>query len=396
MQHKNCGFGTSTIHGGAEKNPFGTLATPIYQTSTFIFDTAEQGGRRFALEEGGHIYSRLGNPTTDVLEKRMAILEKGEACVSFASGMGAIAATFWTFTKAGGHILADKTLYGCTYALLSHGMTKFGVDVSFIDMSNLDEVRSNLRPDTSIVYLETPANPNLKIVDIAAVAKIAKEKAPNTKVVVDNTFATPYITNPISFGADIVVHSATKYLNGHGDVIAGFAIGSGEDMLKMRLEGLKDFTGAVLGSFEAYLIIRGLKTLEVRMERHCSNAMKVAEFLEKHPKIDAVYYPGLKGHPGHDIAKKQMSCSGGIMAFEIKGGLEAGKKLLNSLELCSLAVSLGDTETLIQHPASMTHSPYTREERLNSGITDGLIRLSVGLENINDIIADLEQGLAKL
>lgn len=396
MKNSTCGFGTTTIHGGAEKHPFGTLSTPIYQTSTFVFDSAEQGGRRFALEEGGHIYSRLGNPTTDVLEKRMAMLEKGEACVAFSSGMGAIAATFWTFTQAGGHILADKTLYGCTYALLSHGMTKFGVDVTFIDMSNLDEVKANLKSNTAIVYLETPANPNLKLVDIEAISKIAKEITPAAKVVVDNTFSTPFITNPIVLGADIVVHSATKYLNGHGDVIAGFAVGTGADMLRMRLEGLKDFTGAVLGAFEAYLIIRGLKTLEVRMERHCTNATAVAEFLKNHPKVEAVYFPGLVDHPGHDIAKKQMRCFGGIMAFEIKGGIEAGKKLLNSLELCTLAVSLGDTETLIQHPASMTHSPYTQEERLNAGITDGLIRLSVGLENVADIIADLEQGLAKI
>lgn len=396
MKNFNNGFGTLSIHGGAEKNPYGTLCTPIYQTSTFVFDSAEQGGRRFALEEGGHIYSRLGNPTTDVLEKRMAILEKGEACVAFSSGMGAIASTFWTFTKAGSHILADKTLYGCTYALLSHGMTKFNVEVTFVDMSNLEEVRANIKENTAIVYFETPANPNLKIVDIAEIAKISKQLAPAAKIVVDNTFPTPYITNPITLGADIVVHSATKYLNGHGDVIAGFAIGRLEDMIKMRLEGLKDFTGAVLGSFEAYLIIRGLKTLEIRMERHCSNAMKIAKFLEKHPKIEKVYYPGLETHEGHEIAKKQMTSFGGIIAFEIKGGMEAGKKLLNSLDLCTLAVSLGDTETLIQHPASMTHSPYTQEERLDAGITDGLVRLSVGIENSEDIIADLEQGLANL
>lgn len=393
MDKKFTGFGTHAVHAGAEKNPYGCLTTPIYQTSTFVFDSAEQGGRRFALEEPGHIYSRLGNPTLDVLERKVADLEKAEAAVAFASGMGGIAATFWTFLKSGDHVVADKTLYGCTYALMSHGLTKFGVTVDFVDMCDLDAVKAAIKPNTVMLYFETPANPNLKIIDIEAIVKIADGKM---KVVVDNTFATPYLTNPIVLGADIVVHSATKYLNGHGDVIAGFVVGKLEDMLQVRLAGIKDFTGAVLGAFEAFLITRGLKTLEIRMDRHCDNAMKIAQFLETHPNVEAVYYPGLPNHPGYDIAKRQMRKFGGIMAFEIKGGVEAGKKFLNSLELCTLAVSLGDCETLIQHPASMTHSPYTREERLDAGITDGLIRLSVGIENADDIIADLKTGLDNL
>ncbi|MEG0068627.1 methionine gamma-lyase [Cetobacterium sp.] len=386
------GFGTISIHGGSQKNPFGTLATPIYQTSTFIFDSAEQGGRRFALEEDGYIYSRLGNPTTSVVEEKLALLEEGEAGLATASGMGAIASVMWTVLKAGDHVISDKTLYGCTFALLSHGLTKFGIDVEFVDTSNLEEVKKAMRPNTRVVYLETPANPNLKIVDIEAVSKIAHENK-DTLVVVDNTFATPYCQKPLTLGADLVVHSATKYLNGHGDVIAGFVVGNKDLVTQIRLVGVKDMTGAVLSPMDAYFIIRGMKTLEVRMERHCSNAKKVAEFLNAHPKVETVFYPGLKTHPGHDIACKQMKNFGGIFAFELKEGFEAGKKLLNNLELCSLAVSLGDTETLIQHPASMTHSPYTREERLTAGITDGLVRISVGLENVDDIIEDLRKGL---
>ena len=395
METKKCGLGTTAIHAGTLKNLYGTLAMPIYQTSTFIFDSAEQGGRRFALEEDGYIYTRLGNPTTTVLENKIAALEEGEAAVATSSGMGAISSTLWTVLKAGDHIVTDKTLYGCTFALMNHGLTKFGVEVTFVDTSNLDEVKKAMKKNTRVVYLETPANPNLKIVDLEALAKLAHTN-PNTLVIVDNTFATPYMQKPLKLGVDIVVHSVTKYINGHGDVIAGLVITNKELADQIRFVGLKDMTGAVIGPQEAYYIIRGMKTFEIRMERHCKNARAVADFLNKHPKIQKVYYPGLETHPGYEIAKKQMKDFGAMISFELKGGFEAGKTLLNNLSLCSLAVSLGDTETLIQHPASMTHSPYTKEEREAAGITDGLVRLSVGLENIEDIIADLEQGLAKI
>ena len=395
MENKKCGLGTTAIHAGTLKNLYGTLAMPIYQTSTFIFDSAEQGGRRFALEEAGYIYTRLGNPTTTVLEDKIAALEEGEAAVATSSGMGAISSTLWTILKAGDHIVTDKTLYGCTFALMCHGLTRFGIDVTFVDTSNLDEVKNAMKENTRVVYLETPANPNLKIVDIEALAKIAHTN-PNTLVIVDNTFATPYMQKPLTLGADIVVHSVTKYINGHGDVIAGLVITNKALADQIRFVGLKDMTGAVLGPQDAYYIIRGMKTFEIRMERHCKNARKVVEFLNNHPKIERVYYPGLETHPGYEIAKKQMKDFGAMISFELKGGFEAGKTLLNSLKLCSLAVSLGDTETLIQHPASMTHSPYTKEEREAAGITDGLVRLSVGLENVEDIIADLEQGLKKI
>ena len=392
---KKCGLGTTAIHAGTLKNLYGTLAMPIYQTSTFIFDSAEQGGRRFALEEAGYIYTRLGNPTTTVLENKIAVLEEGEAGVAMSSGMGAISSTLWTVLKAGDHIVTDKTLYGCTFALMNHGLTRFGVEVTFVDTSNLEEVKNAMKENTRVVYLETPANPNLKIVDLEALSKIAHTN-PNTLVIVDNTFATPYMQKPLKLGADIVVHSVTKYINGHGDVIAGLVITNKELADQIRFVGLKDMTGAVLGPQDAYYIIRGMKTFEIRMERHCANAKKVVEFLNKHPKIEKVYYPGLETHSGYEIAKKQMKDFGAMISFELKGGFEAGKTLLNNLKLCSLAVSLGDTETLIQHPASMTHSPYTKEEREAAGITDGLVRLSVGLENVEDIIADLEQGLEKI
>lgn len=395
MENKKAGFGTISIHGGSCKNPYGTLAVPIFQTSTFVFDSAEQGGKRFALEEPGYIYSRLGNPTTTVLEDKIAQLEHGEAAVATSSGMGAISSVMWTILKAGDHIISDKTLYGCTFAFFNHGLSRFGIEISFIDTADAEAVKKAMKPNTRAIYLETPANPNLKIVDIKTVAEIAHTN-PNTLVVVDNTFSTPYCQRPLELGADIVVHSATKYLNGHGDVIAGMVISRKDLVDQIRLVGIKDMTGSVLGPMEAYLIIRGMKTLEVRMRKHCENALKVAEFLEAHDKVAEVYFPGLKSHPGHEIAAKQMDAFGGIMSFELKGGFEAGKILLNNLKLCSLAVSLGDTETLIQHPASMTHSPYTKEERMEAGITDGLVRLSVGLENIEDIIADLEYGLSKI
>ncbi|MGL5650616.1 MAG: methionine gamma-lyase [Paraclostridium sp.] len=393
---KNKKFATKAIHGGHKKDPVsGALTTPIYQTSTFVFDSAEQGGRRFALEEDGFIYSRLGNPTNAQLEEKMALLENGEACMSTGSGIGAITSALWTALKAGDHIVASKTLYGCTYAMLNHGISRYGVEVTFVDATNLDEVKGAMKENTKVVYLETPANPDLKLVDIEAISKIA-HKVEGCMVFVDNTFCTPYLQRPLELGADVVVHSATKYLNGHGDVIAGFVVGKKDFITQVRLFGVKDMTGSVLSPFDAYLILRGMKTLQIRMDRHTKNAIEVAKFLESHPNVETVSYPGLESFPQYELAKKQMDMPGGMIAFEVKGGLEGGKKLLNSLELCTLAVSLGDCETLIQHPASMTHSPYTQEERAEAGISEGLIRISVGLEGAEDIIADLKQGLDRL
>jgi len=389
---KTMGFATRAIHGGHVKDQFGALATPIHQTATFTFESAEQGGRRFALEEGGYIYSRLGNPTNTQLEDKLAMLEGAEAAISTASGIGAVASAFWTVLKAGDHVVAAKTLYGCTYAYLNHGISRYGVEVTFVDTTNLEEVRQAMRENTKVVYLETPANPNLEVADIEAISEIAHQNK-DCIVMVDNTFCTPYIQRPLEFGADVVIHSGTKFLNGHGDVISGFVVGSGEFIKNVRLFGVKDMTGASLSPFDAFLIIRGMKTLEIRMEKHCENAMKVAKFLEGHNAVEKVYYPGLESFPQYELAKKQMSLPGAVIAFEVKGGIEEGKKVINSTEICTIAVSLGDAETLIQHPASMTHSPYTKEEREMAGISDGLIRIAVGLENVEDIINDLDNAL---
>ncbi|KAF5062098.1 methionine gamma-lyase [Anaerotignum sp.] len=397
MAHESGGFGTKAIHAGNIRDKqYGSLTMPIYQTSTFFFENCEQGGHRFAGQENGYIYTRLGNPTTSVLESKVAALENGEACVAASSGMGAISSCLWSIAGAGKHILADETLYGCTFALLQHGMTRYGVDVTFVDTSNLDVVKANLKENTVCIYLETPANPNLKIADISEISRIAHSFNPSIKVVCDNTFASPYLQRPLELGADVVVHSATKYLNGHGDVIAGFVIGKADFMQEVRMFGLKDMTGAVLGPFESFLILRGLKTLEIRMQRHCASAKAIAEFLDGHEKVEKVYFPGLVNHPGHEIAKKQMDDFGGMISFEVKGGKEAGMKFVNSLSLATIAVSLGDAETLIEHPASMTHSTYGEEDLKAAGISAGLIRLSVGLENVEDIIADLSMGLEKI
>lgn len=397
MVKENSGFGTKAIHGGKMKDTqYGALTMPIYQTSTFEFDCCEQGGRRFAGEEKGYIYTRLGNPSISAVENKVALLEGGEACAAASSGMGAVSACLWSIAGAGKHILADETLYGCTFALLNHGMTRYGVEVTFVDTSDLEQVKANLKENTVCVYLETPANPNLKISDIQAVAELAHAYNPAIQVVCDNTFASPYLQRPLELGADVVIHSATKYLNGHGDVIAGFVVGTEAFINEVKLFGLKDMTGATLGPFEAFLIMRGLKTMEIRMERHCENAKKVAEYLVKQEKVERVYYPGLETHPGYEIAKKQMQDFGAMISFEVKGGKEGGMKFVNSLSMIPIAVSLGDAETLVQHPASMTHSVYTEEELKAAGISAGLIRLSVGLENAEDIIADLELGFSKI
>ena len=397
MVKENSGFGTKAIHGGKMKDTqYGALTMPIYQTSTFEFDCCEQGGRRFAGEEKGYIYTRLGNPSISAVENKVALLEGGEACAAASSGMGAVSACLWSIAGAGKHILADETLYGCTFALLNHGMTRYGVEVTFVDTSDLEQVKANLKENTVCVYLETPANPNLKISDIQAVAELAHAYNPAIQVVCDNTFASPYLQRPLELGADVVVHSATKYLNGHGDVIAGFVVGTEAFINEVKMFGLKDMTGATLGPFEAFLIMRGLKTMEIRMERHCANAKKVAEYLVKQEKVERVYYPGLETHPGYEIAKKQMQDFGAMISFEVKGGKESGMKFVNSLSMIPIAVSLGDAETLVQHPASMTHSVYTEEELKAAGISAGLIRLSVGLENAEDIIADFELVFSKI
>ncbi|MDL2248223.1 methionine gamma-lyase [Tyzzerella sp. OttesenSCG-928-J15] len=393
---KNYGFATRQIHAGAKEDAYGSLCQPIYQTSTFKFQTVEQGGARFAGEEAGYIYTRLGNPTQQVLEERMASLENGEAALATASGMGAITSALWSAIDGESEILADETLYGCTFALLTHGMSKFGVKLRLVDMTNPENIREHLNEKTKVVYFESPCNPTLKIVDIEAVSRITHEYNPEIKVMVDNTFSSPYLQRPLDLGADVVLHSATKYLNGHGDVIAGIIVGKKDFIDTCRMFGLKDMTGAVIGPFDAFLLIRGLKTLDIRMDRHCKNTRLIAEFLKGHPAIKKVYYPGFEDFSGHEVAKKQMSEFGGMVAVETYKNKAETAAALNHLKLATIAVSLGDAETLVEHPATMTHSTYNAEELAAANIPEGLVRISVGLENPEDIIADFKQVFDRL
>lgn len=392
---KNSGFATKQIHVGKIEIPgIAPLATPIFQTSTFEFDSTAEGAARFAGEEEGYIYTRLGNPNTAKIAAKLAALEHAEAGMAMGSGMGAVSSVMWTVLHAGDHLLADDTLYGCTFAFFTHGLTRYGVEVTLVNFEDIDAVKAAIRPNTKAFYFETPTNPSLKLIDIEAIASLAHYACPDAKVIVDNTFSTPYIQTPIDLGADIVIHSATKYLNGHGDVIAGMAVGTKEFINECNMFGLKDMTGAVLGPFEAFLIDRGMKTLDIRVQKHCDNAMKVARFLESHPMVERVLYPGLESHPRHELAKKQMHNGfGGIITFELKCGREKSAEFVNSLKLCTIAVSLGDAETLIEHPATMTHSTYTPEELAQAGIGESMLRLSVGLEDAEDIIEDLRAGL---
>ncbi|ACB86020.1 methionine gamma-lyase [Natranaerobius thermophilus] len=383
---------TRIVHADeGQKNEAGALRTPIYQSSTFVFDNVEQGAARFAGEEAGYIYTRLGNPTQKNLEKQMANLEGGDDAIALGSGMAAVSAVVMNLLNCGDHMVASDTLYGCTHSLFDELLPNWGIEVTFVDTSEPENIRAAIKDNTKVIYTETPANPTISITDLEEVVKIAKEKDDITTVV-DNTFMTPYLQRPLEMGIDIVIHSATKYLGGHGDTVAGIVVGFEELIGDIKMTTVKDL-GGIIAPFDAFLLLRGIKTLAVRVDKICENAMKVAKFLEEHPAVERVYYPGLESHPQHELAKKQMEDFGGIIAFELKGGFEAGKNLLNNVELCTLAVSLGDVDTLIQHPASMTHSVVPQEEREKAGITDGMVRVSVGIEDVDDIIEDLKQGM---
>jgi len=385
---------TQAIHAGRiNDEQFGSLATPLYQTSTFIFENAEQGAKRFAGEEEGFIYSRLGNPTTRQLEMRVAAMEGMEDAAATATGMAAVSGALLANLSAGDHLISSKAVYGCSFALMSHMLTKFGIEVTFVDMEDPSTIEAAIQPNTKMVFLETPINPNLVVLDLKAILDISNKH--NLISVVDNTFLTPVLQRPVEFGADIVIHSATKYLNGHGDVVAGIICGSKEMIEHIKLTSLKDI-GGTMSPHDAWLILRGIKTLSVRVERHCQNAQRVAEYLESHPNVERVYYPGLKSHPGYKFIGTQMKGAGGVIAFELKTNLQGGAEFINRMELFSIAVSLGDAESLIQHPASMTHSPYSDEERREAGISDSLIRISTGLENVEDLIEDLKQSLDQI
>lgn len=382
---------TQAIHSGRiNDEQFGSLATPLYQTSTFIFDNAEQGAQRFAGETEGYIYTRLGNPTTRQLEMRIAAMEGMEDGAATATGMAAVSAALLANLSAGDHIISSKAVYGCTFALISHMLTKFGIEVSFVDMAEPKNIIDEIKANTKVVFLETPINPNLEVLDLAEILAITKEH--KLISVVDNTFMTPVLQQPAKYGADIIVHSATKYLNGHGDVVAGIICGTSEMINHIKLTALKDI-GATISPHDAWLILRGLKTLPIRIERHCQNAQLIAEYLESHPNVAKVYYPGLASHAGHKYIGDQMKAAGGVIAFELHTDIKGGADFINRMKLFSIAVSLGDAESLIQHPASMTHSPYSDEERRSAGISDSLIRISAGLENVTDLIEDLQQSL---
>jgi methionine-gamma-lyase len=393
MEKREFGVETKIIHGEQHGlNPFGSLGLPIFQTSTFVFENAAQGAARFAGKEEGYIYSRIGNPSTTQVEKKLAYLEGAEDACAFSSGMGAISGSTSTLLKTGDRLISDTAIYGCTFALFNHKLPEFGIDVEFVDFRDLKALKKALEKKTTMTYCETISNPTMKVSDIKAVAEMAHSANEDCIVVVDNTFATGLLCKPLSFGADIVVHSATKFLNGHGDILAGFAASSKKYMDKIRIVGLKDLTGAVLGPQEAFLLNRGLKTLVIRMEKHCANAQKVAEALEKDTRLKNVAYPGLKSHVDAAIIARELKGFGGMIAFETETP-KIAEKMMDSVKLCGLAVSLGDAESLIQHPGSMTHSTYSDEEMKKAGFSKCLVRVSVGLEDPDDIIWDLTQAL---
>ena len=390
---KNLGFNSKLIHGGGHHDEYGAATVPIYQTSTFRFDSAEDGAACFAGEKDGYVYTRIGNPTVSALERQVAELEHGYGAVAFASGMGAVSTVYMAYLNAGDHMISSDAVYGASRTMMEGHMSRFGVQSTYVKTENLENIKAAIRPNTKMLYIETPANPTMGITDIAACAKIAKEH--NLLLVVDNTFCSPYLQNPLDLGADVVLHSVTKFINGHADIVGGIVITKTQELYK-QLHVMMLNLGGNMDPHQAYMVIRGLKTLGIRIDRAQESAMKVAEFLESHPQVSSVAYPGLKSHPQYELAKKQMRGTGTMISFVLKGGLEAGRKLMNNVKMCILAVSLGGVETLIQHPASMTHSKVSATAKAAAGITDGLVRFSVGIENVEDIIADLKQALDKI
>nr|KXH70659.1 MAG: methionine gamma-lyase [Candidatus Thorarchaeota archaeon SMTZ1-83] len=389
MRHR---IETEIVHGVHVSDPHtGAHSMPIYQTSTFVFENSEQGARRFKGEEGGYIYTRLGNPNTDALAKKVAVLEGFEAGLTMGSGMASLANVILVAARAGDHIVVDDTVYGGTDYLVEDDIRRLGIEVTRLDASDAEAVADATKPNTTLVLIETPANPTLKVIDIAAIAEITHRE--NALLCVDNTFMTPYCQRPKDFGADIVCHSATKYIAGHGDVVAGVLVG--EKAFVTRAYDAATHYGWTLAPINAWLALRGLKTLALRMQRSCANALAIAQWLEMHQAIERVHYPFLKSHPQYELARRQQRSGGGIIAFEMKKGYDAGKALMDNVRLCTLAVSLGDCDTLIQHPASMTHAGMSRNALLEAHITPGLVRLSVGIEHVDDIIEDLDQAIRK-
>ena len=392
------GFGSAAIHAGHEQDPNYAHQTPIYASSTFVYDTAQQGMKRFAGEEQGYIYSRWGNPTFTEAEQRISALETFQLNIEtkgilHASGMAAISTLFLSNLKQGDKVLTHFSLYGGSEEILYKLFPEFGVEAVIVDLRQLNKVEDIIKNNKAIkmMYLETPANPTIQCVDIEELTKIAKKYG--VKVACDNTFATPYLQQPFKYGVDFVVHSTTKFLNGHGTAIGGIVLGRDLEFMKTKATKVQRLLGGNSNPFDAFLLIQGIKTLEIRMERHCENAMKVAQFLEQHEAVSKVNYAGLASHADHAVATKQMKKAGGMLSFELKKGLQGGIEFMNKLKMCIRTVSLGTVDTLLCHPASMTHFGVPKEQRERYGITDGLIRMSVGIENSEDIIADLEQSL---
>ena len=384
------GFFTRQVHAGEFEDPMGSAVVPIYQTSTFKFKNADHGAACFSGEDDGYIYTRLGNPTIGALEAAVANLESGYGGIATSSGMAAITTVYLALLGQGKHIVSHNSLYGPSRVVMESLFSRFGVNYSYVDTTNLQNVIDAIRPETTMIYTETPANPTIGITDLKGLADIAHQH--NIPLVVDNTFCSPYLQRPIELGADVVVHSMTKFLNGHADVVAGMIVTATKD-LYTKIKPVMTNMGCNMDPHQAYLVHRGLKTLGLRIEKAQKSAIEIAAYLEKHPKVEWVKYPGLESHPQFELAKKQMDGPGTMISFELKGGLEAGKKLMDNVQLILLAVSLGGVESLIQHPASMTHSKVSHEKKLEAGISDGLVRFSVGIEDTNDLLADLEHAL---
>ncbi len=393
MDTKHLGINSKLVHAGSAHDPYGSATVPIYQTSTFAFDSAQNGAERFAGQADGYIYTRLGNPTVAALERQMAELENGHGAVATSSGMGAVSTLYMALLAQGAHVVGTASVYGPSRGLIEKHFSRFGVEYTFLDTSDLDQVRAAMRPTTRLVYLETPSNPAMVVTDIAAVADIAH--AHGCPVAVDNTFASPYLQRPLDRGADVVLHSVTKFINGHADVVGGILVAKAEEMCR-SLRSMMISLGCNMDPHQAYLVLRGVKTLAVRVERAQANALKIARWLESHPKVEWVRYVGLPSHPQHELAGQQMCGPGAMISFELKGGLEAGRVLMDSVRLATLAVSLGGVETLVEHPASMTHAGMSRDDRLDAGISDGLVRYSVGIEDAEDLIADLAQAMDRV
>jgi methionine-gamma-lyase len=393
MKHQNAGFNTKLIHAGAFKDEFGSATVPIYQTSTFKFKNAQHGADCFAGKSNGYIYTRIGNPTIRALEQNIAALENGYDGIATSSGMAAITSVYMALLGANSHIISTGAVYGPARGVLEQDFSRFNVEASFVNTADTKNILEAIKPNTKVLYIETPANPTMEITDIAACVRIAKKHG--LLLVVDNTFCSPYLQKPLEMGADVVLHSVTKFINGHADIVGGIIVAKDPEVYK-KIRHSMVYMGCNMDPTQAFMVLRGVKTLAIRIDRAQENAAKVAAFLQGHPKVEWIKYPGLTSHPQYELAISQMKGFGSMMSFGLKGGYEAGRKLMDQVQLALLAVSLGGVETLIQHPASMTHAAVSHQNKIEAGITDDLVRFSVGIEDVEDIIADLDQALEKI